>query len=159
MDNLELDLPQLPNPQVCFIASLSNGETYTEGKGDYAWLPGLKSPWNRLVRYSAENKLTITSISLFTPGGATYTLPPAGGKPRFKAFTELTPEEKPIDFEVKRFIARNIDVGVANKKAEVKNWAVEEFYTIAEAIYKDHVLQIWVDEINNRHSWTVYKKT
>lgn len=158
MKNPELQLPQLPDPTVSFIASLSNGETIVEGKGDYSWEPGLKSPWNRLIRYSAEKKLTITSVSLFTPGGATYTLPPSGGKPRFNGFTNLTAEEQPIDFEVKRFIAQEMNVGIHLKKTTVENAVIAEFYTIAEAIYKDHVLQLWVDELNTRHSWVVSRK-
>lgn len=159
MDKLELQLPPLPNPQVGFIASLSDGQTIVENKGDWCWLEGLKSPWQRLVRYTAENKLLITSLSLYTPLGTTFTLPTIGGKPRFKGYTNLTPEEQPIDYEVKRFIAQEHDVGVKMKKAEVKKTAIEEFYTIAEAIYKEHILQIWVSEINLNHSWTVYKKT
>jgi len=158
MDRLELQLPPLPDPQIFFISSLSNGETIIEGRGDYSWKPGIKSPWNRLVRYSAEKKATIISLSLCTPGGATFTFPPISGKPRFKAFTELTPEERPLDFEVKRFIAQEMNVGINKKKTTITDNAVAEFYTIAEAIYKDFSIEIWVNELNIKHSWTVYKR-
>ena len=158
MNEVHLQAPKLPNPQVLFIASLSNGQTIVEGKGEWCWADGLKSPWNRLVRYAAENELNITSISLFTTSGATFTMPPMGGKPRFKGYTNQTPEETPIDFEVKRFLARDLDVSIQNNVGSVDKTEIAEFYTIAEAIYKDFTLQLWVNELNTRNSWVVMKK-
>lgn len=156
MNTLHVKAPPLPNPKVSFIASLSNGQTVIEHKGHYAWIDGQPSPWQRLIKYTIENKLTINSLSLFTPHGATYTIPPAGGKPKFTGYNKKD-EVKPIDFEVKRFLAREMTIGAKDNKAEVEKTDIAEFYTIAEAIYPDFILQLWVDELDPRHSWVVIK--
>lgn len=158
MNTLQVQAPQLPNPQIYFIASLSNGETIVENKGDWCWVDGLKSPWNRLIRYTAEKDITINSLSLGSPLGTTWTLPILSGKPRFRGYTGLQEAEKPIDYEVKRFIARDMDVGISQGTARIKKTVISEFYTIAEAIFKDHILQLWVSEANLNLSYMVYKQ-
>lgn len=146
----------LPEPKVCFIASLSNGETITEGKGEWCWTKdGRPSPWNRLIRYAIDKKATITSLSLFTPGGATFTIPPVG-KARFTGYAKET--TKPLDYQVGRHLIRDMDVGAHGNDVEVKDVQVIEFYTYAEAIYADFSIQLWVNELNPLHSWVVYKK-
>lgn len=157
METINLQAPELPEPQIVFFATLSNGETCVEGRGKWTWITGEPSPWNRLVRYAIENKVTITSLSLFTPHGASFTVPTAGGKPRFRGFADEK-AEKPLDYEVKRFLARDMDVGVTGKKAEIEGVQIAEFYTIAEAIYKDYTIQVWVNELNHRHSWVAVKR-
>jgi len=46
--------------------SLSNGETFYEGKGNFEILAGEKSPWQRLKDYIQINELKITSLGIFT---------------------------------------------------------------------------------------------
>lgn len=157
-ETITLQAPKLPDPKVFFIASLSNGEIIVENRGDWCWVDGLKSPWNRLIRYVAEKDLVINSLSLSTPEGKTYTMPPAGGKPRFKGYTNRTPDEVPMYYEVKRYLARDMDVGIKNGKGRIEGVAVAEFYTYAEAIYRDFSIQLWVDELDQRHSWVVFNK-
>lgn len=152
-----LQAPKLPEPKVQFIASLSNGETIIEGKNDWCWIDGQKSPWNRLIRYSVDKKLTITSLSLYTPSGATYTLPPIGRKAKFAGYSNRSENEIPVDFEVKRFIARDMKIAGIKNDLKIEKVNILEFYTIAEAIYKNFTLQLWVDENNQKNSWSVIK--
>lgn len=140
------------NHNVLFQVSLSNGETFFEGKGNYQDLPGLPSPWQRLIRYTAENKLLITSLSLYTKDGRTFNLPSSGRDPKFRPFALA---DKPIDFNVCRYMAREHDI-VDNK---VQNTEVSEWFTVAEAIYPDYKLQLWVDERNTKNAWTLLVKT
>lgn len=157
MNDLNLKTPKLPDPQVFFIASLSDGQTIVEGTGDYKWVDGLMSPWNRLVRYTVENKLRINSLSLGIPGGQTVTIPTMGGKPRFKGYVDRTEAEKPLDYEVKRFLARDMDVVAHSGNLDVKKTQISEFYTFAEAIYGNFTIQVWVNELNPKHTWVVFK--
>jgi hypothetical protein len=156
MQELQVQAPQLPEPKVFFIASLSNGETVVEGRGVWYWANEIPSPWNRLIRYTVEKKLTINSLSLSTPHGAVFTIPTAGGRPRFRGFAD-DKALKPLDYEVKRYLARDMDIGIVDKKAEIEGVEIAEFYTIAEAIYKDYSVEVWVNELNPRLSWTVVK--
>lgn len=126
---------------VQFIVSLSNGETIYEGKGDYTRLAGQPSPWMRLMHYIAVNKLTITSLNLYTPDGHVHKLPSIGNNPKFRAFTDVI---KPIKYNFKRIIAKDI----------VPN-AQEEIFVVIEAIYLDYVLSIWVSDNNPKQSWTL----
>jgi hypothetical protein len=133
---------------VLFQVSLSNGETFFEGKGEYQEIPGQLSPWQRLNKYLAENKLFITSLSLYTKDGRTFNLPSAGKCPRFKFFAEA---QKPIDFNFFRAISREMTfIGQEAKEVEISDW-----FTVAEAIYPDYKLQLWVDENNTRNSWVL----
>jgi hypothetical protein len=50
-----------------------------------------------------------------------------------------------------------MDIGIVDKKAEIEGVEIAEFYTIAEAIYKDYSVEVWVNELNPRLSWTVVK--
>ena len=144
----------LPEPQIRFIASLANGETITEGKGEWCWTKdGRPSPWNRLIRYAIDKKTSITSLSLLTPGGAVFNIPPMGGKPRFTPYANAL--EKPIDYQVGRHLIRDMDVGVKNKITTIERVDIQEFYTFAEAFYKDYSVQLWVNELNPLHSWVV----
>jgi hypothetical protein len=130
-----------PLHNVRFQVSLSNGETFYEGKGEYSDLPGQLSPWQRLERYTLEKKLSITSLSLYTEDGQTFNLPSSGKNPKFQIFTKL---EKPLDYNVCRYLARDIDQDGAK---------ISDLFTVAEAIYPTYKLQIWVDEKNVRNSW------
>jgi hypothetical protein len=145
---------QLPDPHIHFVASLSDGQTIIEGKGDWQWFPdGRPSPWNRLVRYTAEQGLAITSLSLVAPDGQIYNFPPAGKKAKFEGYADRVSADKPLDYTVRRHIAHEIS-GVGRQVTNIK---AVEFYTIAVAIYPTFELQLWVDENDHRKSWTVVK--
>lgn len=140
--------------KVKFKVSLSNGQTFYEGKAPFNDIPGENSPWQRLIKYTVDNKCHITSLSLFTeyPDGKTnqtFNLPSLGKNPKFREFS--LKEDKPIDFQVSRKMAREADV-VGN---EVSNVAISEWYTIAEAIYPTYTLQLWVDELNPKNCWVL----
>lgn len=144
----------LPLPKINFIVSLSNGETIIEGKGDYQWLnDGRKSPWQRLIRYTVENKLLITSLSLYSADGRVYTLPPSGKFAKFKGYADRGEKDKPIDYHVERFLARDTHGVMEGGKATMTGSLVAEFYTKAIAYYPGYQLELWVDELDTRNSW------
>ena len=128
-----------------FIASLSNGQTIYEGKGDFAQKVGELSPWQRLLSYVAEESLTITSLSITTPDGRRYNLPSASNSPKFHAF-QNAPKPHEIDFS--RRMAGNV---MDNGKIED-----EEHYAVLEARYEDgKKVQLWVAEAEPHHCWTL----
>lgn len=146
----------LPDPKISFLVTLSNGEKVIENRGDYRWIDGQPSPWNRLITYVAKNKLSISWLGLVTEDGQVYNLPMSGGKSRFAEFNK--PDSiKPNYYEVKRFLARDMDVVAENRRANIQDVRVVEFYTIAEAIYTGFTVQLWVDEIHPKRSYTVVK--
>ena len=132
--------------RICWQVSLSTGETFFENKGRFEEIAGELSPWQKLQKYLAEAGAEITSLSLFTEDGRTFNLPSAGKNPKFQEFTGL---EKPIDFQVWRKLASDICDG------KVKIDGNSEFYTVAEAVYPDYKLQLWVDELNIRNCWVL----
>lgn len=131
-------------------ASLSNGKTFYECKGDYQDIPDQLSPWQRLQKYISDNKLEMTSLSLYTDKGQTWQLPSSGTNPKFSEFAKV---EKPLDYDMCRKIAREAKVvQMVAEKAKVDEW-----YTVIKAIYKDYTLEIWVDELHQNNSWTIVR--
>jgi hypothetical protein len=149
---------QIPNPKVKFIASLSDGSTIVEGKNDYAWIDGQKSPWVRLVNYAIKNKLLITSLSLLAPSGAVVTIPPVGKFAKSVAFSGRTEADVPVDYDVSRYIERAI-MGhkTPDGKSTIEEVSIEKHYTIASALYKKFKIQVWVDEFDPRNTWVTIK--
>ena len=128
--------------QTKWFASLSDGSTVYEDKGDYKIIEGELSPWNRLQEY-LKNGIRITSISLYTDDGKRFNLPSAGKNPKFKEFSEA---EKPVSYN----FFRKAGADVMNNKAQKY-----EVYSVIEAIYPDKKLQVWVSESNSNNSWAV----
>jgi hypothetical protein len=136
---------------VKWFVSLSNGETLYESKGNYCDIKGEPSPWLRLLKYTQENKLEITSCGLYTDDGKIFNLPSNGKNPKFKDFAEI---EKPLDYLVCRKLARDIVmVGDRPQKTEISDW-----FTVAKAFYPTYTLEIWVDENNTNNCWTLVVK-
>lgn len=142
----------IPEPKIRFIASLNNGETIVEGKEPFNYINGEVTPWNRLMRYIAEMKLEITSLSLFTPDGRTFTLPSRGRNPKFKEFAD---SEKPVDYTIERKLAREQDaVKHADGQIETTGPAtLKGHFTVAIAYFPTYKLELWVDELDTRNSW------
>lgn len=148
---------QIFKHKVNFQVSLDNGETIYEGKGDYQdFQDGRPDPWQRLLRYIVDNGFYITSISLYTDDGLRYNLPTAGKNPKFKAFSD---SEKPIDYDFFRKMGR--EAHATNEDGKIKlttPMEISDWYTVGEAIFNGHKLQIWVDELNPKNSWTLLTK-
>jgi hypothetical protein len=138
--------------RVKWKVATSDGGVFYEGKGDFVEVSGQPSPWQRLDKYLSENKLEITSLSLYTDDGQTFNLPSLGKNPRFQPFREA---EKPIDYNICRYIGK--EVKVANLKAGEAQ--VSDWFTVAEAIYPSYKLQLWVDEKNIKNCWCLVVKT
>lgn len=140
--------------KVKFKVSLSNGQTFYEGKTPFEEISGQKSPWQRLIQYTVDNKCDITSLSLYTDDGKTFNLPSNGKNPRFREFANQ--KEKPIDFDVRRAIAYEQNViRQDNKVIPTSDKRLADFYTIAVAIYPSYSLQLWVDEQDPRNCWVL----
>lgn len=151
----------LESHKVKWQVSLSNGETFFEGKGNYVEYAGELSPWGRLQEYLKANDLKITSLSLYTDDGQTFNLPSLGKNPKFSAFMQ---EWKPFKFVMERHVAR--DQG----DAEYTDWftTIVAYYLIE---IKDHKhdgeqevpdnlnlvikLSLWVDEHNTKNCWSL----
>lgn len=139
--------------RVKWQVSLSNGETYQEGKGDFKRVDGEKSPWQKLLSYTALKEVLITSLSLYTDDGHRYNLPSAGNNPKFAVFETLP---KPIDFIFARKMARDHDVMIDDKgQASITNTEIADMCAVIEAVYKEYRLQVWVSEYDPKVSWAV----
>jgi hypothetical protein len=125
-----------------WFASLSDGSTVYEEKGDFKTIKGELSPWQRLLKH-LDNGIKITSISLYTDDGKRFNLPSAGKNPKFKEFAEAP---KPTSYN----FFRKAGADIMNGKAESY-----EVYAVIEAIYPDKKLQLWVSESNSNNSWAV----
>lgn len=132
--------------KVQFTASLSNGETIYEGKGNFQVIEGSLSPWQRLFKYVAENKLEITSLSLYYEDRR-WNLPSRGKNPRFKEFSDI---EQPIGFKFFRKAAKEQRMENGEPQGEAQ---LVDKYACIEAEYKNKKLQVWVDE--NQNSWSI----
>lgn len=122
-----------PDRLVKFKVSLSNGETFYEGKGDYKVIPGERSPLGRLLDYIDRNELDITSLSLFADNGQEWHLPSRGKNPKFQAFDRAT---KPVDYTIYRVMGA--DVLGDNKR---------DWYTVIEADFGvGRTIQLWVND-------------
>lgn len=143
--------------------ALSNGENHHEGKGDFAYVEGGKSPWRKLQDYLIRNKCSITFLALKTLDGRTFNL--QSHKPRFiehmknghvaereyldkrynPKFSAFDLVEPPHDYNMFRV------VGTESDASGIKT----ESFTVGEAMYKDFSVQVWVSEENSRNCWTL----
>lgn len=138
--------------KVKWLVSLSNGETFFEGKGKFVEIAGQRSPWQRLLSYTAQSKTTITSLSLYTDEGQTFNLPSAGNNPKFAPFRAL---EKPIDYAVRRHIANEASGSQDENGVKVGAMKMSDWFTSIVAIYPTHELQLWVDNQNTKNCWVL----
>jgi len=131
---------------VKFQVSLSNGETFFEGKGQFKEIAGEKSPFQKLIDYLVDHKVEITSLALYTDEGRKFNLPHAGKNPKF------SPQIKgefllPIDFNLFRYVEQDMKA-TGGKTTDRKTVTL---FTVAEAIYPDYKVQLWVDEHNHNN--------
>ena len=121
---------------VKFKVSLSNGDIFFEGKGEMIDTPE-SSAWAKLDKYCMQNKVDIVHMSLYTDDGREFHLPSAANRPSFRAFFNL---EKPLDYNCYRKLFGSVNGGGAVD--------AKQLFTVIEAIYETHSLQLWVDENN-----------
>ena len=126
---------------VKFQVSLSNGETFFEGKGKFQEVAGELSPWQKLMNYIEDNRLEITSLALFTDEGRKFNLPHAGKNPKFAPQMKVE-FAAPYTFNLFRYIEYNLK-GAGGKITSQK---VHSLFTVIEAIYPKFKVQLWVDE-------------
>ena len=117
---------------------LSDGKNYIEGGEHFEIIAGELSPWLKLQEYIKNNDLTITSMSLIG-GKRVFNLPSKGNRPKFRAFANL---EKPISYNFFRMVGGD-------------SRGNRDLFAVAEAIYSNYKLQIWVDEYNPESSWVL----
>ena len=110
---------------------LSNGQTVTEGVSKKDEL----SSWLTLQKYLADNNLTITSLSLIH-GSRTFNLPSLGNNPKFRAFYT---DKKPVSYNFGRVI------GLSRNE--------QDMFARIQAVYENHILELWVDEKRPDNCW------
>jgi len=123
--------------------SLSNGESFYEGKGKFKEIPNSDSPWQRLQQYLTSNKLDITSLGLYTNQGQTFNLPSLGKNPKFRAFDMAS---KPESYRFFRVLSQDISSG---------NVLSSDCFAVVEAVFADYKLQLWVDNENIKSCWVL----
>lgn len=148
---------QTSDLHVKWQVSLSNGETFLEGKEPFNFKDGEPLPFARLEKYLVENKLKITSIALTEPEtNRTWNLPGMANRPKFRAFDSAP---QPYDYHVFRKMAQDVGTGSIDEegKQNIVKYDIPknvEVFTVAEAVYKGGVkLQLWVSESNPDNSW------
>lgn len=134
--------------KVKWFASLSNGETFFEGKGDFAEVDGELSPFQKLIKYTLDKKVLITSLGLVTENGGHFHLPYASNKrPVFGIWEKGL---KPIDYNVFRHLGSNMNAPVGDGEINIDH--IDDLWTVAEAVYAEARVQIWVNELNPKES-------
>jgi len=128
--------------KVRWKVSLSNGETFYEGKGSYKEIEGDFSPWNKLAEYIEEESVKITSLSLYTDEGINMHIPSSGNNPKFHLFKE---DKKPKQYRMFRAIS-------SEPFRDADDQTVEH-YTVIEAEYDDYRLQVWASELSSSNFW------
>lgn len=123
----------IPESKIKFVCGLSNGEDLVEGKGILSKVEGEDSPWWKLQEYIKENQLSINSFYL-SLGDRHFVLPSI--KPKFGG-------ESPIGYNCFRKYSGDV-LGTGHDF---------EHYAVAEAIYEDYKVQLWVDEKEGEKSW------
>jgi hypothetical protein len=126
-------IPAVPESKIRFICGLSNGDDLVEGKGLLSIVPGEDSPWWKLQKYVKDNNLKITSFYLAYKDRH-FVLP--SSDPKFGG-------EVPLSYNCFRRFGGDV-LGSGDK------W---EHYAVAEAIYEDFKVQLFVDEKECEKSW------
>lgn len=148
--------------KVWFKVALSNGAIFIENKNIFDTPEA--TAWAKLDKHIVENNLQIKSLSLIvedkTIFGKTsqreFTVPSSANRPNFKAFFSA---EKPLDYNVcrkMRGVIRGNDISKVQEAA--KNMKADELYTVAEAIYPEYRLQIWVSENDTRKCYVLTER-
>lgn len=128
---------RLPENKVHFAVGLSNGENLIEGEGRLLRVDGEDSPWYKLQKYIQDNGLEIRSMSLYSKtevGNRHYHLPNTNPKFGGKA---------PKGFNFFRWGAIEALTGEE----------LVEHYAVAEAIFEDYTVQLWVSELDSDKCW------
>ena len=127
------NIPAIPESKIRFICGLSNGEDLVEGKGLLSIVKGEDSPWWKLQKYVKDNNLKITSFYLAYKDRH-FVLP--SSDPKFGG-------EVPLSYNCFRRFGGDV-LGSGDK------W---EHYAVAEAIYEDFKVQLFVDEKECEKCW------
>jgi len=137
--------------KVKWQVSLSNGETFQEGRGMFEQIEGELSPWNKLLKYVEEVRAPITSLSLYTDDGRTFNLHSIGKNPKFASFDI---GQKPYKLALERKFAADMAVEGGNAERESNFTTIAAWYSL-EPIQKCIKLAIWVDEDNPDNCWSL----
>lgn len=122
--------------KIQWIVGLSNGETLIENEGVVSYIAGELSPWHKLQKYIKENELAITSLSLVSKtsvGNRHYNLPNSSQK-----FGGMVP----VSYNCCTYVDTDF---LSNK--------LYGLYKVAEAIYEDFKVQLYVSELDADKSW------
>ena len=116
---------------------LSNKEQFMEGEIPFLYKSDELSPFSQLLQYLDKNNASISSLCLLC-GDRQYRLPSKGKNPKFRAFRGSNPPQ----YNFFRQIG-------------VESTGIRDLFAVAEAIYPNYKLQLWVDENNPNNCWAL----
>jgi hypothetical protein len=141
-----------------WLASISDGSIALEGKAPFHVIPGELSPWLRLQRYLADNKLRITGLRIQVEVDGqpirTYNSPSLSPKSRWSYLNPVLP----IRFDYFRRYARPflaMDVKPGGSMEGIQATGPEEKHIEIHTIYPGFTLITIVEETEGNESWTV----
>lgn len=139
---------------VFWKVALSNGETHSEGAGQFVEVEDGLSPWGCLVDYMTHTGATVTALSLFTKEGQTWNLPSIGkGSPRFRFFDGVKPDVL-VFFGV---VGSDINPDTGKPEGGADHFKVIEATYWRGSVTEVSRLSIWVDEHDPRNSWSLVR--
>lgn len=109
-----------------WVASLSDGQTVTEGKGLATEVEGELSPWNKLQQYLKYTGLHITGMMIIYDGQRVVL--PSGAK----------------EYRQYRKVAAEVNTSQTQ-------FRFSEKWNIIAGIYGDNLIEICVDELGKNH--------
>ena len=139
--------------KITWKALLSDGNIYYENKGIFEESLEKPSSWQQMEKYIIDNGLSIVAISLITDTGFEINTPKMTGEPDLKSYKK---GDAPIDFLVKRSLARDLNITGSLKDLRTKIENVG-FYTILVTYYKGYTIELWVDENDTKKCWLFTK--
>lgn len=139
-----------------WLVSLSNGETAIEGKSPFEEIIGELSPWQKLTRYLASNKLTITGIRIQVDVDElptrTFNLPSLSPKAKWQNLKPILPTGFNYFRRVEQtMLADSVDEeGIHGLRAKDQHHFIE-----IHAYYPTFTLLVIVDEDEGNESWSM----
>lgn len=124
---------KLPESKIKFVCGLSSGESLVEGRGVLEKVPGELSPWWKLQKHIKDNNLEITSFGLWV-GDRHYNLP--SKTPKFDGTV-------PLGYNCFRMVGTD----------GLSEGGRVEYLICAEALFDNHKIQLWINELDDRKSW------
>lgn len=146
----------MANVKARWLVSLSNGDTAIEGKAPYEEIEGELSPWQRLIRFIALNKLHITTIRIQVEVDdlptRTFNLPSLSPKAKWGNLKPILPS----GFNYFRRVEQSLQAESVDQDGVHGLHPTSEIHFIEiHAYYPTFTLVTIVDEDTGNESWSL----